>query len=147
VTVHGAVLLTAGPHMPPAVATYLGGLTSPTVYAIGIAAAQADPSATAYFGGDRFATSALVAQKFFTSPTVVGVATGYDFPDALAGGAAMGIKGGPVLLSDPNMLPSADALYLTDSQSTIGQAFLFGGQGALSPAIARTVSNLINNQP
>ncbi len=94
-TVHGAILLTNGDTMPPSVQTYLGGLTNPTVYAVGAAAAQADPTATAIFGGDRYATSALVAEKFFTSPTVVGVATGADFPDALAGGGAMGLKAGP----------------------------------------------------
>ena len=146
-SVHGAVLLTDGPNVPPSVVAYLANLPNPTVYAIGAAAAKADPSATAYFGGDRFATSALVAQKFFTSPTVVGVATGWDFPDALAGAAAMGSKGGPVLLSDPKLLPSADALYLTDNQSTIQQAYLFGGPAALSQAIYQTVYNQINNNP
>ena len=124
-------------------ATYLSGLASPTVYDIGGAAGVAYPSGTLLAGGDRFATSALVAEKFFASPTVVGVATGANFPDALAGAGAMGIKGGPVLLSDPFILPSADALYLTNQGATITGAFLFGGIVSLSPAIATTVSNQI----
>jgi putative cell wall-binding protein len=146
-SVSGAVLLTDGTTMPPPVQTYLNGLSNPVVYAIGGSAAQADPQAKAIFGGDRFATSALVAEDFFKTPTVVGVATGYDFPDALAGGAAMGMKGGPVLMSDPRFLPSAIALYVTNTQATIGQGFLFGGTDVLSPAIASTLSNQINNNP
>jgi len=143
-SVHGAVLLTDGPVMPPAVQAYLSGLASPTVYDVGDGAGKAYPSGTLLAGGDRWATSALVAEKFFASPTVVGVATGWNFPDALAGAGAMGIMGGPVLLSDPVVLPSADALYLTNNASTITQAFLFGGTASLSPAIATTVSNQIN---
>ncbi|HZQ57981.1 MAG TPA: cell wall-binding repeat-containing protein [Acidimicrobiales bacterium] len=143
-SVHGAVLLTDGPVMPPSVATYLSGLASPTVYDVGAGAGKAYPAGTLLSGGDRWATSALVAEKFFTSPTLVGVATGWNFPDALAGAGAMGIMGGPVLLSDPVLLPSADALYLTNNASTITQAFLFGGPLSLSPAIATTVSNQIN---
>jgi hypothetical protein len=142
-SVHGAVLLTNGIILPPTVATYLSGLASPTVYDVGSAAGVAYPSGTLLAGGDRFATSALVAEKFFASPTVVGVATGANFPDALAGAGAMGIKGGPVLLSDPFILPSADALYLTNQRATITGAFLFGGILSLSPAIATTVSNQI----
>jgi hypothetical protein len=142
--VHGAVLLTDGRVMPPSVVAYLGGLSNPTVFDIGDAAGLAYPSGMLVAGGDRFATSALVAEKFFTNPTVVGVATGSNFPDALAGSGAMGIKGGPVLLSDPFVLPSADALYLTNQASSVTQAFLFGGVETLSPHIATTVSNQIN---
>jgi len=143
-SVHGAVLLTNGTSLPPTVAAYLSGLTSPTVYDVGDAAGKAYPSGTLVAGGDRFATSALVAEKFFASPTEVGVATGWNYPDALAGAGAMAIAGGPVLLSDPIILPSADALYLTNQASTITQAFLFGGTASLSNGIATTVSNQIN---
>jgi len=143
----GSVLLTNSKVMPPSVSAYLATLSSPTVYAIGAAAALADPQATAVFGGDRFATSALVANKFFPGATVVGIATGADYPDAIAGGAFMGVEGGPILMSDPFVLPSAVGLYLSENQGSIAQAFLFGGTHALSNAISNTVSHLINNQP
>jgi len=143
-SVHGAVLLTDGSTLPASVSAYLGGLSSPTVYDVGDAAGKAYPSGTLLAGGDRFATSALVAEKFFSSPTEVGVATGSNFPDALAGAGAMAIAGGPVLLSDPFVLPSADALYMTNEAASITQAFLFGGTASLSNGIATTVSNQIN---
>ena len=84
-----------------------------------------------------------MAEKFFVNPTLVGVATGWNFPDALAGAGAMAVDGGPVLLSDPWVLPSAIALYLTNEASSINGALLFGGTASLSPAIATTVSNQI----
>ena len=143
-SVHRAVLLTIGTTLPPTVAAYLANLPSPTVYDIGDAAGLAYPSGTLVAGGDRFATSALVAEKFFVNPTLVGVATGWNFPDALAGAGAMAVDGGPVLLSDPWVLPSAIALYLTNEASSINGALLFGGTASLSPAIATTVSNQIN---
>jgi putative cell wall-binding protein len=141
----GSVLLTYGQTMPPSVATYLAGLTTPTVYAVGQAAHVADPTATPIVGGDRFATAALVASEFFTSPSVVGIATGSNFPDALAGGSFMGVMGGPMLLTTPNALQSADGLYIGQNHVTLGQAFLFGGTATLSPLVA-TQAGLALNQ-
>jgi len=143
-SVNGTVLLTAGSTMPPSVSAYLSGLSSPTVYAVGQAAHKADPSAQAIVGGDRFATAALVADEFFPSPTVVGVATGWNFPDALAGGAFMGLEGGPVLMTRPETLQSADGLYIGEHHATLQQAFLFGGPASLSPIIDQQVSVALN---
>ena len=71
-----------------------------TVYAIGGPAALADPSATPLTGADRYATAAAVA-GLFSSPTLVGIASGVTFPDALTGGAYEAHVGGPLLLTDP----------------------------------------------
>ena len=140
----GSVLLTAGNVMPPSVGAYLAGLTSPTVYAVGQAAHVAYPSATPIVGGDRFATAALVASEFFTSPTLTGIATGSNFPDALAGGAFMGMVGGPVLLTGPLTLQSADGLYIGQNHTSLTQVFLFGGTLTLSPLIASQASAALN---
>ena len=144
-SVGGAVLLTAGPVLPPSVSAYLSGLTTPTLYAVGEAAHMADPSATPFVGGDRFATAALVATHFFTAPTLVGVATGSNFPDALAGGAFMGYEGGPVLLTGPNTMQSADGLYIGQNTATLNEALLFGGTSSLSATVANQVSLALNN--
>ena len=76
-------------------------------------------------------------------PSIVGVATGYNFPDALSGAGAMAVAGGPILLSDPLLLPLGVAQYLSTWSSSITQALLFGGELSLSPAIANTVSSEI----
>jgi putative cell wall-binding protein len=140
----GSVLLTAGSVLPSSVKTYLAGLSSPTVYAVGQAAHLADPSATPIVGGDRFATAALVATQFFPSPTVVGVATGANFPDALAGGAYMGRIGRPVLLTTPNTLYSATSLYIAQNHTTLTHAYLFGGTATLFPLVATQTSTVLN---
>jgi hypothetical protein len=61
-------------------------------------------------GSDRFSTAAAISKDTF-SPGVgtIYVATGENFPDALAGGAAAGMGGGPILLVQQNSLPSATA--------------------------------------
>lgn len=140
----GSVLLTAGSTLPPSVDAYLQTLANPTVYAVGQAAHLADPNAQPIVGGDRFATAALVAAQFFTDPAVVGVATGWNFPDALAGGAYMGMVGGPMLMTGPRSLQSADGLYIAEHHAGIGQAYLFGGPATLAPAVLQQVSIALN---
>lgn len=76
-------------------------------------------------GEHRFATAAEVARAHFdhTAP-VVHLATGDDFPDALAGGPVAGMNGGPQLLVTRDALPSATAARLRalrpDEQLTLG---------------------------
>jgi putative cell wall-binding protein len=140
----GSVLLTAGTAMPASVSTYLAALSGPTVYAVGQAAHVADPSATPIVGGDRYATAALVASQFFPSPSIVGVATGSNFPDALAGGSLMGMVGGPVLLTGPVTLQSAAGLYIGQKTASLAEAFLFGGTATLSALIATQTSAALN---
>ena len=128
---HGAILLTDGNEQAPETATYLAAHRADTRYAIGgpLAAAGADPSATAVYGQDLFATSAAVASYFFPSVTTFGAATGSSFPDALSGGVFMGSSPhvGPVLLVEPSLpLPGSIAGYLTRDTS-MSNGYLFGG--------------------
>jgi hypothetical protein len=128
--VHGAILLTDGSTVPAETATYLAG--AHTTYAIGGPAAAAVPSATAIVGGDRYATAAAVATKFFPTSTVVGVATGTGFPDALAGGAQLALMGGPLLLSSATTVPTSTSTYLTADHSALTKIYVYGGTSVLS---------------
>jgi len=59
-------------------------------------------------GADRHATAAAVSRAHFgPNVPVVYVATGRNFPDAVAAGAAAGVQGGPILLTEPSLLPTA----------------------------------------
>ena len=61
-------------------------------------------------GPDRFATASAIATTFFTGPVaVLYVANGLNFPDALAGAAAAGHFGAPILLVTPTSVPDATA--------------------------------------
>jgi putative cell wall-binding protein len=128
--VHGAILLTDGPTVPAETATYLAGVH--TTYAVGGPAAAAVPSAIAILGTDRYATAAAVATKFFPTSTVVGVATGTGFPDALAGGAQLALMGGPLLLSSAASVPAATTSYLTADHSALTKIYVYGGTSVLS---------------
>jgi hypothetical protein len=143
ITSHGAVLLTQGSRQSAASLAYLKD-RSTTRYAIGGQAATADSSATKLVGRDRFATSALVASRFFPKPSRVGVAIGNAFPDALVGAPYLGHRGDPLLLTDRTAaLPGAVAGYLTSHSSGIAQVTVFGGTGSFSDALVKSVQRAL----
>jgi hypothetical protein len=128
-----AVLLTAAGTQASETAAYLNAHPLDRRSAIGGPAASADPGATPISGPDRYSTAVLVAQKFFTSPPSVGFASGVTFPDALAGGANIGMKHGPMLLVPRcGPVPSAVTSYLGSVKSSLsGGGFLYGGPNAV----------------
>jgi subtilisin family serine protease len=90
--------------------------------------------AVRWWGADRYATAAAVSAGAF-SPGVgtVFVATGAGFPDALAGAAAAGSLGGPVLLVPPAGVPGVVAAEL--SRLAPGRIVVLGGPGAVPDAV------------
>jgi hypothetical protein len=106
-------------------------------------AAGADPSATRIVGADRYDTARKVAEDFF-SPTVVGIASGANFPDAMSGGAHMGNKGGPMLFVEPAALPSFTHDYLLANSTSIASAYVYGGTAAVAGSVASAVQNAIS---
>jgi putative cell wall-binding protein len=140
--VHGVVLLTNGSSLTPTVTAYLAAHPG-TVYAIGGPAVAADPSATALSGADRYATAAVVASSLFTAPANVGLASGTAFPDALSGGAFQAHFGGPIVLSDPHVLPTSTSAYLTGAKTTLVTTSIFGGTAALSVTVQTAVATAL----
>ena len=66
------------------------------------------PEVTRVFGGDRYATSRAVSDFAFDTATTAFLATGVNFPDALAAGPAAAELGGPVVLI-PGLRTTVDA--------------------------------------
>jgi len=135
----GAILLTDGPVEPLETGLYLLSHPGDTRYAIGgpLAAAGADPGATAVYGQDLFGTSAAVATQFFSGAGIYGAATAVDFPDALAGGVFMATGGrtGPVLLVNPSApLPASISSYL-GTLAAGATGYVFGGPLAVGPDV------------
>ncbi|HET6379525.1 MAG TPA: cell wall-binding repeat-containing protein [candidate division Zixibacteria bacterium] len=97
-------------------------------------------TAERYAGPDRFATAAAVSAATFPNPgvPVAYVATGSDFPDALAGSAAAAHRGGPVLLVTSGVVPSATAQEL--SRLKPQQIVVLGGTGVISQAVAEDLA-------
>ncbi len=144
IAVGGAILLTNGASPVATTTRYASAYSSSARYAIGGPAAHADPTATTIVGTDRYATSAMVASRFFPEPTEVGVASGATFPDALSGGPAIGTQGGPLLLVPPTgNLPASTQAYLSASADSVVSGLLFGGDLAISSAVAREVAQAL----
>jgi len=102
------------------VITQLGGYTSGGV--------------TRLFGADRYATAAAISRAAFPSGAgLVYVATGVNYPDALAAGAAAARANAPILLTGTSSLPGATAAEL--SRLHPSQIIVMGGTGAVSDGV------------
>lgn len=90
-------------------------------------------------GSTRYETAAAVAKWAWdtdlSNGEFVGLATGTDFPDALAGGAACGYERGVLLLTTKDGLHPAAADYLDDHLEVRREVWAFGGTGAIGDAV------------
>jgi putative cell wall-binding protein len=87
-------------------------------------------------GADRYATAARVSNQDAVvrnyGQSVVYVASGANFPDALAGAAAAGVHGAPLLLVGTNTIPTATATELTRLEPDV--IIVLGGTASISSA-------------
>lgn len=90
-----------------------------------------------YGGNNRFETAAMLAENTYPSVSRIYIASGMDFPDALAAAAAAGARGGPVLLSLRDELPLASAKVVRDFNAP--NIVIVGGEGVISRKVARQV--------
>ncbi len=109
------------------------GAVSDTVAAAIAALTGSTPTRRA--GADRYGTAAAVsAASFAAGVPAVYVATGENFPDALAAGPAAAAAGGPILLVRAGSIPQAtrDELARLAPQRIV----VVGGSGVVSDAVA-----------
>jgi putative cell wall-binding protein len=92
-----------------------------------------------YAGSDRYATAAQVSAAHYSPGVPVAyVATGANFPDALAGGVPAALRGGPVLLVSRDQVPPATAAEL--DRLNPGEIVVLGGTGVVSDGVAAALS-------
>jgi hypothetical protein len=85
-------------------------------------------------GVDRYATAAAIsAATYGPGVEVAYLATGANFPDALAGAAAAGSQGAPVLLVTKDAIPAATAAELARLKP--GRIVILGSTGVVSEAV------------
>lgn len=143
----GPVLLVTGSAIPASTAAELQRLQPGTIKLIGGAGVVSDGVLNALrgyatsgvaervSGANRYATAAAVsANTFGPGVDTVYVATGRNFPDALAGVAAAGLSGAPILLASPTGVPAETAAELTRLQP--GRIVVLGGPGVIPDAVA-----------
>jgi putative cell wall-binding protein len=89
-------------------------------------------------GAERFATSVAISQNQFPtggSASIAVIASGRNFPDALAGVTLATLGGGPLLLTEPTTLPSSIATELVRVLPTGSKVFVLGGESAISRSV------------
>jgi hypothetical protein len=90
-------------------------------------------------GDDRFATAVAVSRAFWaTGSTSAVLSTGFNYPDAIAGGPLAARRGVPVLLTRATSLPDTTRSELR--RLGVSSVILTGGATAVSSAV---VSDLI----
>lgn len=104
---------------------------------------QLAPSIRRDSGSDRFETSRLIAERAFSSTgaTTAFIATGHDFPDALAASAAAASLGAPVILVD-GKATSADggSVYLMHRLG-VSRIYIAGGTAVVSAGIEASLKS------
>lgn len=144
---HTPVLLTRSGSLPAATESALIDIGASDVRVIGGQAAVS-PSVVAALeaisgvvtartaGLDRYSTAAAVSTWAIgagkADASHVGIATGLRFPDALAGGAAIGFRGGVLLMSRPGDLSPVTAAFLESQCDTASRVVLLGSDTAVS---------------
>jgi len=135
------VLLTTPGALPAATATELARLKPGRIVVVGGPGAVSETVRTALqasthgavtrvAGADRYATAAAVANAFYADEAALYLATGRDYPDALAASAL----GGPLLLMPPSGIPAA--VGTAASRLTPLRVVAIGGPSSVSDASA-----------
>lgn len=91
-------------------------------------------------GADRYDTSGVIAQRFSPDVGAAFVATGTNFPDALAAGAAAAHRDAPLLLSRTDQVPTGTLTELR--RLTPDKIYVVGGQGAVSAVAERQLAEI-----
>lgn len=97
-------------------------------------------------GSTRYQTATAIAEYGAANGLEwdqVAIASGQNYPDALAGGVAQGHAGGLMLLTPSLSLDSAPANCLYGRKSMIKGVTYFGGTGAVSAPVRTAVSALL----
>jgi putative cell wall-binding protein len=90
-------------------------------------------SSTRFAGADRYATAVEVSKTFSPGVSVVYVASGENFPDALAAAPAAALAGGPLLTVRHDGVPDVVAAELTRLHPT--KIVVVGGTAAVNAAV------------
>jgi putative cell wall-binding protein len=95
-------------------------------------------------GATRYETAVEIARYGVAESGLtwngLGIASGSDFPDALAGGVLLGREGSVVLLTDRQRLSRPTAAELVARRSDITMVRYLGGVGAVSLAVRDEVA-------
>jgi putative cell wall-binding protein len=96
-----------------------------------------------WMGGNRYATAVDIADKSGLSFAAVGIATGENFPDALAGGVMQGKLGSVVLLTPTAALAPDTSAALVSNKAVVTTVRYLGSTGAVSNAVRDSITQVL----
>jgi putative cell wall-binding protein len=149
----GPILLVDTDSVPDATRDAIEGLQPSTITILGgpgavSDAVEADLSSYAdvvrIAGADRYETSALVAEDLPSSTTMAFVATGVNYPDALAAAPFVGYFDGPTILVPPSGPLPDSTVEALQSLWSLDQVVAIGGTGALSDDVLEQLYAVVN---
>ncbi|GHJ46649.1 hypothetical protein Cs7R123_39910 [Catellatospora sp. TT07R-123] len=154
-TKRAVVVLTSDSTLPVQTKNYLDAHGSAQLFAIGRQAATAvapyenpadDSDGWEIWGASRYETASAVADTFGNGTQFAGLATGVNWPDALAGGALLGTLGSPLLLTPGTalQLDQFARAKLSEESASISTVLVFGSAGVVSDAIAGQAATWIS---
>ncbi len=152
---NGPLLLVPGTYLPSDVRTELDRLNPQRIVILGgtaVVSSAVENAVKAYdgaggtkrlFGANRYATAVAISKDTYPTPgvPVAYVATGLDFPDALAAAAAAGHGNGPLLLVPGTYLPSDVRTEL--DRLNPQRIVILGGTAVVSSAVENAVKPYI----
>lgn len=143
----GALLLVGRDSIPAVTASRLDQLTPRTIYLVGGRAAVSEgveaqltrhaDQVVRLSGATRYDTAAAVSRTFFPGTGDVVVATGHDYPDALAGTPVARRAGAPILLTGRTSLPAPTEQELR--RRSPSRVWIMGGTAAISEAVVERI--------
>jgi hypothetical protein len=93
-------------------------------------------------GADRYETAVAISEASFSPGVPVAyIATGANFPDALAGAPVAGMTDGPLLLTASTSLPSVVATELARLKPA--KIVVLGGTGVVSTAVSTSLAGYV----
>jgi len=130
----------------------LGGLA---ISGGGVSAKTPTTTATRVQGTDRYSTSVALANKYIAANSSwkpnanLILASGENFPDALAASALAKVTNAPIILTKSNALPASVRDWLLTKQgdftaSVMGKVYVVGGAAAVSEDVVTAVLSTIN---
>lgn len=121
----------------------LGGSSAVSDAVVGQLAGFGAPAARRLAGANRVQTALVIADFALQNglkASAVEVATAYNYPDALAGGALARVVSSPVLLTTSRRLDPSVGAWLRAHRASVGGVYLLGGSGALATAVEADIA-------
>ncbi|PKQ29220.1 MAG: hypothetical protein CVT60_06480, partial [Actinobacteria bacterium HGW-Actinobacteria-10] len=126
----------------------LGGTTAVSVDEYDWLVDAFDGAVKRLYGANRYETAAKVATYGVEHAALgwnrVAIATGANFPDALAGGVLQGSVGSVMLLTPPTALDDHTAAAITAHKAEISSVTYFGGTNALPQELRDEIAELLS---